>query len=460
MSFCSSCETLPAKFIEEFSSLKFCGKKCQTQYHSVGLKTYTYDYKTKGPILLKDNPNVIGLLSTDNEIFEITKEQAEKCETLKLMGTSDTDAPVPVPADANTVRLLLGLLTYDMFSESDIVEIVDFFKLFHLVHYLGYTEWIRYFIEDDFYVISKLSQLRKKDYDYFYNLFMKNYILEIISLKGIAIEYLGNAAKKQNTSLVRLFFEQRSFILNDDTDVNLLYSLIPLDNFAIFLDFINFLPNTPIGFGFLKFAARNNYVESLEVLIGRNLDTAPDKYYVIRKMIQFGNLKMVKLLLPSSLATGRLLKTAVKYNQLVIFDFLMEHIGDFVGMNYLQTTQKAIASAIIYNRVDMFHRVIAQKVMLTSSIFEKCAIYGRLEMLKELLIIGVRFKKFEKLFITAALYGHVDIVEFLIKTYPDRNYDRELAIRRANENEHPEIENYLSTTMESSVKKSKINGRV
>lgn len=457
--FCSSCETLPAKFIEEFSSLTFCGKKCQNDYH-VGLKTYTYDYKTKGPILLKDNPNVIGLLSTDNEMFEITKEQAEKCETLKLMGTSDTDAPISVPADANTVKLLLGLFTYDTLRESDDLSEYDFFALFYLVHYLGYTEWIRYFIEDDFFIISKLSRLRKKDYDYFYNLFMKNYILEIMERKGIERQYLRHAAKKQNTSLMRLFFEQRSFILNDDTDVNLLYSLIPLDNAAIFLDFINYLPNTPIGFGFLKFAARNNYVESLDVLVKRNLDTTPEKHYVIRKMIQFGNLKMVKLLLPSSLATGRLLKTAVKYNQLVIFDFLMEHIGDFVGMNYIQTTQKAIASAIIYNRVDMFHRVTAEKVMLISSIFEKCAIYGRLEMLKELLALGNRFKKFEKLFITAALYGHVDIIEFLLKTYPDRNYDRELAIRRANENGHPEIENYLSTTMESSVKKSKINGRV
>lgn len=470
---CDSCQTLPAKFIERFSALKFCGYDCQKQHYSLlGLKTYTYDAKTKGPVLLKDEPNIVGLLSTDGKIFEIKKEYLNEFKSLaSILDDIDTDAPIPIPTSGIVLENIVAYLYRKKIYVSDMGPAIIQIEIFYMAHYLQYTQLLEQILRKG--PLSEISELPFNIFEKFYKLFLKIYLEQILSTANITDRVIFELARNKNKNILRKIISGKNDVssLNYET----LKHLILLNDYDICLFFSNLIGDniTQNNQFYLTFAAKQNCPESVRAIIDVQGEIENifnnDLHDVINSMIKFGNLKMITTLFPFSLGSTKLLHTAVKYNQSIVFDYLMQHIKDFGGV---ETIKRGISSAIIFDRTDMFFKILMyetnnndyDRISLSNNDYENnitlCATYGRLKMLQELLVYN-KYEEFESLFIIASSYGHVDIVNFLLKEYPNNEYNIDLAIKQAKDNGHLNVEEYFSSTaMESSGKRLKLKNNI
>jgi hypothetical protein len=443
MSSCLSCG-FSSLFIEENSSLTFCSETCQTQYHHVGLKVYKHT--SNGPVLIRDNPVIVEIRKFDLAYFE----------TLKAMNIENTDEPIRINVSGKALKFIVTYMESE--SEVPVSNSIDAIEIFYAVHYLGYTGLIDETVEHDDAILYSITELSSNDFIKWYNLFLKTYLQKIIEATTIRNDHFKRCVQNNNINLLQIFFQFRGDIKINDK-FNILLTLVNLNHFDTFKSFVDAFNDINLGQDNQKLllsAVQKNAVESVEVLImtnNRNIDVTVNNFYVIRKMIKYGSLKLVKMLYQSSLSCEKLFKTAAKYNQVYIFDFLFLQLEDI--KNKTKRIQYGFKSAVKYNRMDMFLRLSQFKDYLNfRSYLEFCGLYGRLDMLKELLasIERKNTDKINDVFVVAASNGHLNILQYLLETFTDVNFDRALAIKRANENGYSMVENYL---LESSVKKIK-----
>lgn len=464
---CLLCRANPAKFVEQDSSLQFCGKPCQLNYHDkIGLKTF--GSKGGQPVLLRDDPDIIGLLSNEGEIFRIKKDQLRMFETLNAMELDNTDDPIPIDASSAALRFIIEHLNEEDNEPRKISSInpsETAVETFYVAHYLGYTDLLKSTKDSDRAILEVICDLPVKVYDKYYALFLKTYLPKIFAKVEITQLNLLEAIRMGNVNLLLLFHKTARFTQYLDTQ-QIMLEMITIDNAEIFEMYLTRL-NPPYLLTLATKAAKLNCTEPLQVLLNSIMnDGFEDEYYIILKMIKYGNLKIVKLLFEQSLNSTTLLHYAVRYNRIHIIEFFLENLEKFLHPSI--TIRFGIQAAIEFNELDMFQRLIIlddfKNFDTIGRYIKKCCVYGRLSMLKE---IVARWEErtyiisyVKKAFIIAASNGHLDIVSYLMEQFPNVDFDRERAIKKAIDNGYSEVENYLNTPMEPNVKRNKINKKV
>lgn len=441
---CLTCKTTSSLSKERNSNLIFCGKKCQKE-HYIGLKTFIYDYETKGPILVKDDPNIIGLISNDLQVFEITREQAKELKTIDslLQDVSNTDTPIKIDVNGEILQIVVSYLKL-----GNRVNIIEYSKdsdkiiqVFQLANYLNYEYLINNeFIEESSSTLIHLSKLKPERFNYFYRTFIKNYVDRFEIIKNLStFAALENGCNNGNVLLVELILEKS----NLEITYQILIYLIKLNNAEVFEK--NILKNM-IDLGknnqeLLGYANYENYLESLKVLIKLGSDYGVDvtvkNNIVIKTQIGNGNLDIVKLLLATKkidIDKG-IIDNAIMYQRYEIFKLLF---------NSIHNQHDALITSIRYNNYEAFNKIRSVYNDFSDQHYLACVKYGRYDMFKDL-AINMDTEILQKCFKEACNLGLKNFVKFILKTFPNNEYDYEYGRKRAEANEHYEMVEYLKS---------------
>jgi hypothetical protein len=441
---CLTCKTTSSLSKERTSNLIFCGKKCQKE-HYIGLKTFVYDYETKGPILVKDDPNIVGLISNDLQVFEITRDQAKELKTIDdmLQDVRNTDTPIKIDVKGEILQIVVSYLKL-----GNRVNIIEYSKdsdkiiqLFQLANYLNYEYLINNeFIEESSLTLIHLSKLKPERFNYFYRTFIKNYVDKFEIIKNPStFGALENACNNENVLLVELILEKSKLEITHQ----ILIYLIKLNNAEVLEKHIL---NSMIDLGInnqelLGYANYENYLESLKVLIKIGSDYGVDvtvkNNIIIKTQIGNGNMDIVKLLLATkkiNIDKG-IIDNAIMYQRHEIFKLLF---------NSIHNQHDTLITSIRYNNYEAFNKIRSIYNDLSDQHYLACVKYGRYDMFKDL-AINMDTEILQKCFKEACNLGLKNFVKFILKTFPNNEYDYEYGKKRAEANEHYEMVEYLKS---------------
>lgn len=419
-----------AQLKEKNSHLSFCGKSCQKKYH-LGLKVYAYDSKSNGPILVKDDPNIVGLLSNDGTIFEISKETLAKFETISHLNES-TDSPISIDAPSKVIDTLLNYYRHD-----EIIPPLTMIGVFKLADFLGYEQLLRHFLtrNDLFEYISRLTIKEYQTFK-FLNLYFDKILIS--NDNNINISCIDNCFQKKNKELLLIILNKLDN-LSINQKISICIILIRLNDRDILEYYVNEkVPTLDLGHNnqqLLKGANVNNFRESLKFLIStENRGVVLDEAIIVNQ-IEFGNLEIVKMLFQGFQNSALLLSTSVKYDR--------ENITNFLLSNNLSqlTLQRGLISAIIFNR-NAFDQILQKFRLPLTKLFETCALHNNLEKFKRLEKTG-KPSNIETIFVNLCGLGFINFSKYIIENYSE--IDFEYGLKVAEENEQEEMVEYLKS---------------
>lgn len=250
---------------------------------------------------------------------------------------------------------------------------------------------------------------------------------------------LENACNNENVLLVELILEKSKLEITHQ----ILIYLIKLNNAEVLEKHIL---NSMIDLGInnqelLGYANYENYLESLKVLIKIGSDYGVDvtvkNNIIIKTQIGNGNMDIVKLLLATkkiNIDKG-IIDNAIMYQRHEIFKLLF---------NSIHNQHDALITSIRYNNYEAFNKIRSIYNDLSDQHYLACVKYGRYDMFKDL-AINMDTEILQKCFKEACNLGLKNFVKFILKTFPNNEYDYEYGRKRAEANEHYEMVEYLKS---------------
>lgn len=433
---CHNCNQNAKLQCSKCKRVYYCDAKCQLKHfktHSpdcVGLKVFIYDFEKKTPVLVKDDPDIIGIISNDLKTFDITREQAELFGTLSnLLMDSNTDAPVKLDFSGKIIDLLFQVVfyNYDIFNEEEEDVIMQTFQLGNYLDSKKMMDEVKTYSFKQF-----ITRLSVEKFNYYFNIFLKNYKKEVFALDNVSLLLL---LKPKNQKIIELFYKHfENFKSMTEIEVIKFGNFLAMHEMSDMLyDFITIKISDSNWNTLFKLAVEKMYIEFAKTLITFKHCDIVIRPNLIETILEYGSLDLFKLALPKIYGvTEGVLVYAVRHDRKNIFDYLL-------SINITSGISAALQICIQYGKLYEFQKLlplINLKFHGVDVFFEKCVKYDRLDMFKMIREIP---KNVEPLFLLACNLGHLDFVKYLFEP----EFDIEYCIKRAKSNGHDDVVKYL-----------------
>jgi hypothetical protein len=432
---CHNCKNLAKLKCSKCKKAYYCDAKCQLKHFKahkpecVGLKVYIYDFEKKGPVLIKDDPNVIGLVSNDNKTFELTREQAKVFGAFVALETANTDSPVKIDAPGKILNLLIQMAVYkqDIYESNTDDDIMETFRLGN------YFLWknMKFKLQEP-KILDIVINLSVESFNSYLS-FLKNYKKEIFGIDSIDTfkKYIDKVPVKKRKLATLLYenFDDFKAISVGEADLTC-KKLLKFDIPEMIFDFVMVKrPDLNLGEIF-RFAIEYGKVESAKILIPIENRGIVYDFNLLKISITYGDLDLIKM--ANIEKPEEALFFAVQYNRKEIFNYLIisKNLGNVFG---------TLRLCIQFNRIEEFQKLLKiGKVPKNDNLFGDCLIHNRLDLFK---MIPGQPSVVEEKFIAACNLGHLEFVKYLI----DPEFDIEYAIKRARANNHQEVVDFLNS---------------